>query len=60
VASDCAVSSLAHHARHGASNDPGNDVFLRVINGWEIQIKAQFGKLTLPKSLPVLLSQNDG
>ena len=38
-----------------AINDLGNDVFLSVVNGWEIQIKAQLGKLTLPKPLRVLL-----
>ena len=35
----------------------GNDVFLSVVNGWEIQIKAQLGKLTLPKPLRVLLQE---
>jgi PIN domain nuclease of toxin-antitoxin system len=40
-----------------AIKDLGNDVFLRVVNGWEIQIKAQLGKLTLPKPLRVLLQE---
>jgi PIN domain nuclease of toxin-antitoxin system len=40
---------------YDAINDLGNDVFISVVNGWEIQIKAQLGKLTLPKPLPVLL-----
>ena len=40
-----------------AINDLGNDVFLSVVNGWEIQIKAQLGKLTLPKPLRVILQE---
>src|SRR5712692_2808365 len=40
-----------------AINDLGNDVFLSVVNGWEIQIKTQLGKLTLPKPLRVLLQE---
>jgi PIN domain nuclease of toxin-antitoxin system len=39
---------------YDAINDPGNDVFLSVVNGWEIQIKAQLGKLMLPKPLHVI------
>ena len=42
---------------YGAINDPGNDVFLSVVNGWEIQIKAQLGKLTLSKPLRLLLQE---
>ena len=42
---------------YGAINDLGNDVFLSVVNGWEIQIKAQLGKLTLSKPLRVLLQE---
>lgn len=42
---------------YGAISDPGNDVFLSVVNGWEIQIKAQLGKLTLPKPLRVLFQE---
>jgi len=38
-------------------NDLGNDVLLSVVNGWEIQIKTQLGKLTLPKPLRVLLQE---
>jgi PIN domain nuclease of toxin-antitoxin system len=34
---------------YSAINDLSNDVSLSVVNGWEIQIKAQLGKLTLPK-----------
>ena len=44
-------------AAYGAISDPGNDVFLSVVNGWEIQIKAQFDKLTLPKLLRVLFRE---
>jgi PIN domain nuclease of toxin-antitoxin system len=32
-------------------------VFLSVVNGWEIQIKAQLGKLTLPKPLRAILQE---
>ena len=42
---------------YGAINDLGNDVFLSVVNGWEIQIKAQLGKLTLSKPLRVILHE---
>jgi PIN domain nuclease of toxin-antitoxin system len=47
----CAKPETAYNA----INDLGNDVFLSVVNGWEIQIKAQLGKLTLPKPLRLLL-----
>ena len=40
-----------------AITDLGNDVFLSVVNGWEIQIKAQLGKLTLPKPLRVIFQE---
>jgi PIN domain nuclease of toxin-antitoxin system len=42
---------------YNAVNDLGNDVFLSVVNTWEIQFKAQLGKLTLPKPLRVLLQE---
>ena len=42
---------------YNAINDSGNDVFLSVVNGWEIQIKTQLRKLTLPKPLRVLLQE---
>ena len=42
---------------YSAIKDLGNAVFLSVVNGWEIQIKAQLGKLTLPKPLRVLLQE---
>jgi PIN domain nuclease of toxin-antitoxin system len=42
---------------YGAISDLGNDVWLSVVNGWEIQIKAQLDKLTLPKPLHVLLQE---
>ena len=42
---------------YGALSDLGNDVWLSVVNGWEIQIKVQLGKLTLPKPLRVLLQE---
>lgn len=44
---------------HNAITDLGNDVFLSVVNGWEIQLKAQLGKLTLPKPLRVLLQEEE-
>ena len=42
---------------YGAINDLSNDVFLSVVNSWEIQIKVQLGKLTLSKPLRVLLQE---
>ena len=42
---------------YGAIRELGNDVWLSVVNGWEIQIKVQLGKLTLPKPLRVLLQE---
>ena len=44
---------------YSAINDLGNDIFISVVNGWEIQIKAQLGKLTLSKPLRVLLQQEE-
>jgi PIN domain nuclease of toxin-antitoxin system len=44
-------------AAYGAISDPGNEVFLSVVNGWEIQIKAQLDKLTLSKPLRVLFQE---
>jgi PIN domain nuclease of toxin-antitoxin system len=44
-------------AAYGAISDPGNDVFLSIVNGWEIQIKAQLDKLTLPKPLRLLFQE---
>ena len=41
----------------GAHQYPGNEVFLSVVNGWEIQIKAQLDKLTLSKPLRVLFQE---
>ena len=50
-----------HHAphrlsetAHNALGDPNNEIFLSVVNGWEIQIEAQLGKLTLSKPLNVI------
>jgi PIN domain nuclease of toxin-antitoxin system len=40
-------------------SDLGNDVFLSVVSGWEIQIKTQLGKLTLSKPLRVLLQEEE-
>ena len=42
---------------YDAINDLGNDVCISVVNGWEIQIKAQLGKLTLPKPLHIILQE---
>ena len=42
---------------YDAIHDLGNDVFISVVNGWEMQIKAQLGKLTLPKPLHVILQE---
>ena len=42
---------------YDAIHDLGNDVFISVVNGWEIQIKAQLGKLTLSKPLHVIFQE---
>src|SRR4029434_6446248 len=42
---------------YDAITDLGNDVFINVVNGWEMQIKAQLGPLTLPKPLHVILQE---
>ena len=42
---------------HDAISDLDNEIFLSVVNGWEVQIKAQLSKLTLFKPLSVILEQ---
>jgi len=42
--------ALAERAR-GALADPGNDVFVSAVSGWEISIKRALGKLEAPESL---------
>jgi PIN domain nuclease of toxin-antitoxin system len=42
---------------HDAIRHLDNEIFLSVVNGWEVQIKAQLGKLTLAKPLRVILEQ---
>jgi PIN domain nuclease of toxin-antitoxin system len=42
---------------HDAISNLDNDVFVSVVNGWEIQIKAQLGKLTLAKPLHAIIRQ---
>lgn len=42
---------------HDAISDLDNEVFLSVVNGWEVQIKAQLGKLILAKPLNIILEQ---
>jgi PIN domain nuclease of toxin-antitoxin system len=42
---------------YNAINDLDNDVFISVVNGWEMQIKAQLGKLTLSKPLHVIFRE---
>jgi PIN domain nuclease of toxin-antitoxin system len=42
---------------HDAISDLDNEIFLSVVNGWEVQIKAQLGRLTLSKPLRVILEQ---
>ena len=42
---------------YNAISDFDNEVFLSVVNGWEIQIKAQLGKLRLSKPLNMILEQ---
>lgn len=42
---------------HDAISDRDNEILLSVVNGWEIQIKAQLGRLTLTKPLVAILQQ---
>ena len=42
---------------YGTISDLDNEVFVSVVNAWEIQIKAQLGKLTLSKPLSVILQE---
>jgi PIN domain nuclease of toxin-antitoxin system len=42
---------------HDAISDRDNEIWLSVVNGWEIQIKAQLGRLTLAKPLVAILQQ---
>jgi len=44
-------------AAYGAISDLDNNIWLSVVNGWDIQIKVQLGKLTLPKPLLGLLQE---
>ncbi len=34
-----------------------SNIFLSVVNSWEMQIKVQLGKLTLPRTLPDLMQR---
>jgi PIN domain nuclease of toxin-antitoxin system len=47
------LSETVHHA----ISDFDNEVFLSVVSGWKIQIKAQLGKLRLSKPLDMILEQ---
>jgi PIN domain nuclease of toxin-antitoxin system len=42
---------------YDAIRDVDNEVFVSVVNGWEIQIKAQLGKLALSRPLNDLFHQ---
>lgn len=37
--------------------DPGNEIFLSVVVGWEIAIKASLGKLSLAQPVDVILNR---
>ena len=49
-------SRLSENANNAIS-DLDNEIFLSVVTGWELQIKAQLGKLTLSKPLNEILDQ---
>jgi PIN domain nuclease of toxin-antitoxin system len=49
--------SRLSESAHEAISDLNIELFLSVVNGCEVQIKAQLGKLTLPKPLGMLLEQ---
>ena len=42
---------------YNAMSNLDNEIFLSVVNGWEIQIKAQLGRLTLSRPLSAILQQ---
>ena len=42
---------------YNAISNLDNEIFLSVVNGWEIQIKAQLGRLTLSKPLSAIFQQ---
>ena len=48
-----ALSAVARKA----IDDPANEVFLSLVNVWEIQIKVQLGKLPLPKPVADLIDE---
>ena len=50
-------SRLSERANNAISN-LDNEIFLSVVNGWEIQIKAQLGKLTLSEPPSVSWSRS--
>ena len=50
------TAALSDTAR-SAIDDPANEVFLSLVNVWEIQIKTQLGKLPLPKPVTVLVEE---
>ena len=45
-------------AARDALMDPANALFLSVVSLWEMQIKIQLGKLSVPPSLSVVVEQN--
>lgn len=49
-------SKLSTLAKKSIS-DPANEVYLSVINAWELQIKSQLGKLELPGPLAGLIER---
>jgi PIN domain nuclease of toxin-antitoxin system len=51
-----ADSALSERAASVAA-DPGNDVFLSVVSGWEIAIKHRLGRLPLPDHPSVVVPQ---
>lgn len=52
-----ARSSALSDAARQAISDPSNEVFLSVVSAWEIQIKAQLGKLHLQRPLGAIVAE---
>ncbi len=48
---------LLSETARSALRDSSNTIFMSVVNAWEMQIKAQIGKLTLFKPLPDIIHE---
>ena len=49
---------LLSRTAQAALTDPANLLYLSIVSVWEMQIKVQLGKLSLPPSLPAVVERN--